>query len=43
VTQEAPWGPIVARATTSAERAAGQGTGPDAPDEDLDESLESFA
>ena len=41
VEQAEPWGPIVARATTAAERAAG-GTAA-APDEPLDESLESFA
>jgi segregation and condensation protein A len=41
VEQVAPWGPIVARATTAEERAAaGVATAPDAP---LDESLESFA
>jgi segregation and condensation protein A len=41
VEQAAPWGPIVARATTAEERAAaGVATAPDAP---LDESLESFA
>jgi segregation and condensation protein A len=43
VTQEAPWGPIVARATTPAERAGGE-RGEGLPkDDDLDESLESFA
>jgi segregation and condensation protein A len=41
VEQAAPWGPIVARATTAEERAAA-GL-PTAPDEPLDESLESFA
>jgi segregation and condensation protein A len=42
VEQAQPWGPIVARATTAAERAAA-GL-PEAPvDEPLDESLESFA
>ncbi len=41
VEQAVPWGPIVARATTAAERsAAGVEIVPDAP---LDESLESFA
>ena len=41
VEQAAPWGPIVARATTAAERAAaGVEIVADAP---LDESLESFA
>ncbi len=41
VSQDTPWGPIVARATTPAERAAAGVTAePDAP---LDESLESFA
>ncbi len=40
VEQAAPWGPILARAATPEERAAGQ---PAAPDEPLDESLESFA
>jgi len=39
VTQEAPWGPIVARATTAEER----GGAPLAADEALDERLESFA
>jgi segregation and condensation protein A len=38
VTQDAPWGPIVARATTSAERG-----GTDLRDEPLDERLESFS
>jgi segregation and condensation protein A len=41
VTQDEPWGPIVARATTPEERAAAGGS-PD-PDEPLDERLESFA
>jgi hypothetical protein len=41
VTQDEPWGPIVARATTAEERAAAGGA-PDA-DEPLDETLESFA
>ena len=40
VEQEAPWGPIVARPTTAEERAAMGGL---APDEPIDESLESFA
>jgi segregation and condensation protein A len=41
VSQAAPWGPIVARATTADERAAsGVAASSDAP---LDESLESFA
>lgn len=46
VEQSAPWGPIVARATTIDERLAA-GLGPSDPDGDpgapLDESLESFA
>ena len=44
VDQAEPWGPIIARATTSEERAAA-GLAPDADDVDtpLDESLESFA
>jgi segregation and condensation protein A len=42
VSQAVPWGPIVARATTPAERAAA-GVGPDADEAPLDESLESFA
>lgn len=42
VSQAEPWGPIVARATTAAERGADGGPAPDA-DEPLDESLESFA
>ncbi len=42
VEQAVPWGPIVARATTAAERAAA-GLPPANPDEPLDESLESFA
>jgi segregation and condensation protein A len=42
VEQAAPWGPIVARATTAAERAAA-GVAPAPPAEPLDESLESFA
>jgi segregation and condensation protein A len=39
VTQEAPWGPIVARATTADERVGA----PIGEDEPLDENLESFA
>ena len=39
VTQETPWGPIVARATTLEER-GGAAALPDAP---LDETLESFS
>ena len=42
VEQSAPWGPIVARATTPEERSAA-GLAPTAPDAPLDESLESFA
>jgi segregation and condensation protein A len=42
VTQAAPWGPIVARATTAKERAEA-GVTEDAVDAPLDESLESFA
>jgi segregation and condensation protein A len=38
VTQDEPWGPIVARATTAEERG-----GAAIPDDDLDERLESFA
>ena len=41
VSQAAPWGPIVARATTAEERAASGVTA--TPDVPLDESLESFA
>jgi segregation and condensation protein A len=41
VEQAEPWGPIVARQTTVAERAAAGRNGAD--DEPLDESLESFA
>ena len=41
VTQDEPWGPIIARATTAEERAAA-GAAPE-PDEPLDETLESFA
>jgi segregation and condensation protein A len=48
VEQTEPWGPIVARATTAAERAAARGAldaerGGDDPDAPLDESLGSFA
>ena len=48
VEQAAPWGPIVARATTAEERAAAglaplDATGEAGDDEPLDESLESFA
>ncbi|MEO8229980.1 MAG: segregation/condensation protein A [Chloroflexota bacterium] len=39
VDQAAPWGPIVARRTTSEERAAMGGLAPETP---IDESLESF-
>ena len=42
VEQREPWGPIVARATTAEERAAG-GVGEGLFDGPLDESLESFA
>lgn len=42
VEQAAPWGPIVARATSAQERAAA-GVGHLADDEPLDETLESFA
>jgi segregation and condensation protein A len=42
VEQAAPWGPIVARETTAAEKAAA-GLDPDASDAPIDESLESFA
>ena len=38
VTQETPWGPIVARATTDAER-GGAATSADAP---LDERLDTY-
>jgi segregation and condensation protein A len=41
VTQDEPWGPIVARATTPGERAAAGAAAE--PDEPLDETLESFA
>src|SRR5262249_19228538 len=41
VTQDEPWGPIVARPTTAAEQAgSAAATAPDAP---IDGSLESFA
>jgi segregation and condensation protein A len=40
VEQADPWGPIVARSTTAAERAAMGGLAPETP---IDESLESFA
>jgi segregation and condensation protein A len=40
VTQDVPWGPITARATTDAERTGAPTPGPDEP---LDERLESFA
>ena len=44
VEQAEPWGPIVARATTAAERAAaGLAPAADLEDAPLDESLESFA
>jgi hypothetical protein len=43
VTQDVPWGPIVARATTAAERAAAGVDGAVAADAPLDESLESFS
>ncbi len=43
VEQREPWGPIVARATTAEERAAGGPEPPSRPDGPLDESLESFA
>jgi chromatin segregation and condensation protein Rec8/ScpA/Scc1 (kleisin family) len=43
VSQEVPWGPIVARATTAAERAIGGSAAAPAPDEPLDESLASFS
>jgi segregation and condensation protein A len=44
VEQAEPWGPIVARATTTEERAAaGLARTPDDGDAPLDESLESFA
>jgi chromatin segregation and condensation protein Rec8/ScpA/Scc1 (kleisin family) len=40
VTQEVPWGPIVARATTPDERGI---DGAARADEPIDESLESFS
>jgi segregation and condensation protein A len=43
VTQEVPWGPIVARATTATERAAAGTDVVAAADAPLDESLESFS
>ncbi len=44
VSQAEPWGPIVARATTTDERAvSGPASAVPAADEPLDESLESFA
>ena len=42
VEQAQPWGPIVARSTTAAERAAA-GVSDEVPDEPLDERLEGFA
>ena len=42
VEQATPWGPIVARPTTTQERAAA-GVGDIGEDEPLDETLESFA
>jgi segregation and condensation protein A len=42
VTQDEPWGPIVARRTTAEERAAA-GVAPTVDEEAIDESLESFA
>jgi chromatin segregation and condensation protein Rec8/ScpA/Scc1 (kleisin family) len=42
VEQERPWGPIIARPTTEAERAAA-GDAAVADEVPLDESLESFA
>ena len=42
VEQAVPWGPIIARATTTAERAAG-GVLETVDDDPLDETLESFA
>ncbi len=42
VSQEAPWGPIVARFTTPEERRAA-GVGADAEAAPLDEALEGFA
>ena len=43
VSQEVPWGPIVARATTAEERAVAGGPMAPPADEPLDESLESFS
>jgi segregation and condensation protein A len=43
VTQDVPWGPIVARAATAVERAAAGVDGAVDPDAPLDESLESFS
>jgi segregation and condensation protein A len=43
VSQEVPWGPIVARATTAEERAVAGGPMRSPADEPLDESLESFS
>jgi chromatin segregation and condensation protein Rec8/ScpA/Scc1 (kleisin family) len=43
VSQAAPWGPIVARATTPEERIVAGRTVPPPTDEPLDESLESFS
>jgi segregation and condensation protein A len=43
VSQEVPWGPIVARATTAEERAVAGGPKLPPADEPLDESLESFS
>ena len=43
VSQAAPWGPIVARATTPEERAVSGRPAPTRIDEPLDESLESFS
>jgi segregation and condensation protein A len=43
VSQAAPWGPIVARATTSEERMVAGRTRPLPTDEPLDETLESFS
>ena len=43
VSQEVPWGPIVARATTPEERAVAGAAMPSPADEPLDESLDSFS
>jgi segregation and condensation protein A len=43
VSQEVPWGPIVARATTAEERAVAGAAMPSPADEPLDESLDSFS